>query len=68
MRLEITDSGFGIPLDVDAFEQFTTTKKDGTGLGLFIVRQIVIAPGGNISYRRRLGEGTTFEIELPLRT
>ncbi len=65
--LEITDTGMGIPLDVDAFEPFTTTKKEGTGLGLVIVRQIIVAHGGNVSYRSRLGEGTTFQIELPLR-
>jgi signal transduction histidine kinase len=67
VQLEITDTGMGIPLDVDAFEPFTTTKKDGTGLGLVIVRQIIVAHGGNVSYRSRLGEGTTFQIELPLR-
>jgi two-component system sensor kinase FixL len=67
VQLEVTDTGVGIPLDVDAFEPFMTTKKDGTGLGLVIVRQIIVAHGGNISYHSRLGEGTTFKIELPLR-
>jgi PAS domain S-box-containing protein len=63
-RLCIADTGVGIPLDVDAFEPFTTTKKGGTGLGLVIVRQIIVAHGGAISYHSRVGEGTTFEIEL----
>jgi PAS domain S-box-containing protein len=67
VKLEITDSGMGIPLDVDAFEPFMTTKKEGTGVGLVIVRQIIVAHGGNVSYRSRQGEGTTFIIELPLR-
>jgi PAS domain S-box-containing protein len=66
VRLCITDTGTGIPLDVDAFEPFTTTKKGGTGLGLVIVRQIIVAHGGEVSYRSRVGEGTTFEVELPL--
>jgi PAS domain S-box-containing protein len=66
VQLEITDTGMGIPLDVDAFEPFMTTKKDGTGVGLVIVRQIIVAHRGSISYRSRLGEGTTFRIELPL--
>jgi two-component system sensor kinase FixL len=63
--LEITDTGNGIPLDVDAFEPFMTTKKEGTGVGLVIVRQILTAHAGKISYRSRPGEGTTFRIELP---
>jgi signal transduction histidine kinase len=36
--LEISDTGVGIPLDVDAFEPFMTTKKEGTGIELVIVR------------------------------
>jgi signal transduction histidine kinase len=65
VSIDITDTGTGIPLDVDAFEPFVTTKKEGTGIGLVIVRQIVAAHGGNISYRSRPGEGTTFHLELP---
>lgn len=63
--LEITDTGVGIPLDVEAFEPFVTTKREGTGIGLVIVRQIVMAHGGAISYRSQPGRGTTFHIELP---
>jgi PAS domain S-box-containing protein len=63
--IDITDSGTGIPLDIDAFEPFLTTKKEGTGIGLVIVRQVVISHGGKISYHSRPGEGTTFRIELP---
>ena len=63
--LEISDTGVGIPLDVDAFEPFMTTKKEGTGIGLVIVRQIVTAHGGGISYRSQPGRGTSFRIELP---
>jgi len=65
--IDITDTGTGIPLDIDAFEPFLTTKKDGTGIGLVIVRQVVVAHGGKISYRSRPGEGTTFRIELPVK-
>ena len=63
--LKISDTGVGIPLDVDAFEPFMTTKKEGTGIGLVIVRQIVTAHGGGISYRSQPGQGTSFRIELP---
>jgi len=65
VSIDITDTGTGIPLDIDAFEPFMTTKKEGTGIGLVIVRQIVTAHGGHISYRTRPGEGTTFHLELP---
>ena len=65
VSIDVTDTGTGIPLDIDAFEPFVTTKKQGTGIGLVVVRQIVIAHGGKISYRSRPGEGTTFRIELP---
>ena len=63
--LEISDTGEGIPLDIDAFQPFVTTKKQGTGVGLVMVRQIVTAHGGKVSYRSTVGEGTTFRIELP---
>jgi PAS domain S-box-containing protein len=65
--IDISDTGAGIPLDIDAFEPFVTTKKEGTGIGLVIVRQVVTAHGGKISYHSRPGEGTTFRIELPLK-
>ena len=65
--VEITDTGAGIPLDIDAFEPFTTTKKQGTGVGLVIVRQIVTAHDGKISYRSKPGQGTTFRLELPVK-
>jgi PAS domain S-box-containing protein len=64
--LEIRDTGSGIPLDVDAFEPFVTTKREGTGIGLVIVRQIIVAHGGSISYQSRPNEGTTFRIRLPV--
>lgn len=64
--LEISDTGSGIPSDVDVFEPFFTTKPKGTGIGLAIVRQIVRAHGGSVDYRSRVGEGTTFVVTLPL--
>ena len=64
--VNIADTGEGIPLDVNAFEPFLTTKKEGTGIGLVVVRQIVTAHGGAVSYRSKPGEGTTFRLEFPL--
>jgi two-component system sensor kinase FixL len=64
--LEVSDTGAGIPLEVDIFEPFFTTKPFGTGIGMTIVRQIVAAHGGTITYRSLPGKGTTFTITLPL--
>lgn len=66
VQVEITDKGTGISADVNIFEPFITTKKEGTGLGLPIVRQIVDAHGGTLSYRSEPGKGTTFVVTLPL--
>jgi two-component system sensor kinase FixL len=63
--IEIADTGQGIPADVDVFAPFFTTKKDGTGLGLIIVRQIIAAHGGSIGYDSQPGRGTKFQITLP---
>lgn len=65
VSVEITDTGTGIPLGFDPFEPFVTTKKDGTGIGLVISRQIVAAHHGRLSYQSRADQGTTFRIELP---
>lgn len=64
--LEISDTGVGIPKDIDIFQLFTTTKPAGTGLGLALIRQIVSAHNGEIEYVSEPGKGTTFRIALPL--
>jgi two-component system sensor kinase FixL len=64
--IAVSDTGTGITPDRDVFAPFFTTKKEGSGLGLIIVRQIVAAHGGAITYDSRAGEGTTFRITLPL--
>ena len=63
--LEISDTGTGIPAGIDIFEPFFTTKREGTGIGLSIVQQIVSAHGGSITYSSEHGKGTTFVIALP---
>ena len=73
--ISVTDTGAGIPSEAEAhiFDRFFQAdsarkggEKHGAGLGLAIVREIVHAHGGRISLRSRLGEGTTFEVFLPL--
>ena len=62
---EITDTGTGIAEHVDVFELFTTTTAKGTGIGLYVVQQIVSAHGGTVTYSTKQGEGTTFRVTLP---
>ena len=64
--LEIEDTGTGVPDGIDIFEPFTTTKRQGTGLGLGIVREIVSAHGGVVSYRSTPQTGASFTVSLPL--
>ena len=64
--VDVSDTGSGIAPGTDVFLPFFTTKEQGTGLGLIIVRQIVSIHGGTISYRSEPGRGTTFRMTLPL--
>jgi signal transduction histidine kinase len=67
VRVLISDTGKGIPPgDLEKiFVPFFTTKTQGTGLGLPICKKLIEQNGGNLSVESRLGEGTTFTIELP---
>jgi two-component system, sensor histidine kinase and response regulator len=49
----------------DPFRRGTEPARDALGLGLYIVRQIVLAHGGTIEVRSSEGEGTTFRLQLP---
>lgn len=64
---EVQDTGNGIPPERQAhiFEPLYTTKSGGTGLGLYIVQEIVAAHGGHITVASAEGQGTTFTITLP---
>jgi signal transduction histidine kinase len=63
--LEIADTGIGMPEGIDPFALFQTTKAHGSGLGLPIVEQIVLAHNGTIDYTSEPGRGTTFKIVFP---
>jgi two-component system NtrC family sensor kinase len=66
--VRITDTGPGIPADhLDKlFVPFFTTRKTGSGLGLAVTKRIVDNHGGEIGVESEVGEGTTFEISLPI--
>jgi hypothetical protein len=67
VRVLVSDTGKGIPPgDLEKiFVPFFTTKTQGTGLGLPICKKLIEQNGGNLSVTSRIGEGTTFIIELP---
>ncbi len=69
VRLEVSDSGPGIPADLlpHLFEPWVTTKPvgHGTGLGLGLVREVVRAHGGEIHAANQSGGGALFTIDLP---
>ncbi len=68
-RLEVADTGCGIPPEVKArlFEPYFSTKKEGTGLGLAIVATIVADHQAFIRVRDNEPQGSRFIIELPVR-
>jgi PAS domain S-box-containing protein len=68
-RIIISDTGEGIAEEnlKEIFEPFFTTKAKGTGLGLPLCKKIVLAHGGSMNVRSKLGEGTSVEITLPTR-
>jgi signal transduction histidine kinase len=71
VTFEVEDRGIGIPADEQSriFDRFyraaNGSGKGGYGLGLFMVRHIVQAHGGEVSVRSGSGQGSTFEIRLP---
>jgi PAS domain S-box-containing protein len=67
-RLEVTDTGCGMNAVVleHLFDPFYTTKVNGRGLGLSAVLGIVRSHLGEIHVKSVVGEGSTFEILLPL--
>jgi len=62
--LEVADRGAGIPDEIveHVFEPFFTAQTGGTGLGLFISRELCERNGGSLSYHPRPGGGSVFRI------
>jgi signal transduction histidine kinase len=74
VRLVVKDHGIGIPEAAKGrlFEKFyrvndpTLRNASGTGIGLYLVRQVVEGHGGRVGLESKPGEGTAVEIELPV--
>jgi two-component system NtrC family sensor kinase len=69
LLLMVRDTGCGIPQEdlQRVFEPFFTTKAvgKGTGLGLFLSRETVLAHGGSLTIESEVGKGTTVTVALP---
>lgn len=75
VRVDVEDTGIGISEDKIAYifdkfsqaEEATTRKFGGSGLGLAITKGIVALMGGRMEVSSRLGEGSTFSFEIPVK-
>ena len=73
MKISVQDSGIGIPKSQKGrlFSKFfradnaTKVQTDGTGLGLFMVKNVIDRHGGKIIVESEEGKGTTFIVTLP---
>ena len=71
LKIKIQDTGHGISEDdiENLFDPFFTTKaQQGTGLGLSVSYDIIRDHGGDIEVKSELDKGTTFTINLPIKT
>ncbi len=66
LRIDVRDDGSGVPEDLRnrIFQPYVTTKATGTGLGLFVSRNIVEQNGGRIELTQTGPKGTTFTVYL----
>ena len=73
--LEVQDTGIGVPKEEQAhlfgkFFRATNARKqrpDGTGVGLFLAKKVILAHGGTILFHSVEGEGSTFGFRLPVK-
>ncbi|HYK47168.1 MAG TPA: HAMP domain-containing sensor histidine kinase [Parafilimonas sp.] len=70
VEIKVTDNGNGIPQNIidKIFQPFFTTKPtgEGTGLGLSLSYDIIKAHGGEIKVETKEGEGSVFNIQIPI--
>lgn len=69
LTIKIIDTGRGIDPDIypKLFSKFPTKSDHGTGLGLYLCKNLVVAHGGSIwGKNNKQGKGATFSFSLPL--
>jgi signal transduction histidine kinase len=68
LSVTVRDDGAGIAAEHQErlFQPYFTTKKHGTGLGLFVTRKLVADFGGEVACESRPGAGTVFRLRLPV--
>ena len=66
--IDVMDNGMGIPAEIrdQLFKPFATSKSEGHGIGLALVKRFVDNFGGNVTVDSEAGKGTTFHLRLPL--
>lgn len=66
--IDVADTGPGIPEEMRArlFKPFQTSKREGHGIGLALVKRFVDNFGGSVSVDSEMGRGTTFHLKLPV--
>ena len=67
--ISVQDTGEGIPVEVQdkLFTPLFTTKSKGQGFGLAVVKRLVEAQDGKITFNSKQGKGTTFNIQIPIK-
>lgn len=69
VQLQVRDTGSGIPAEhlTRIFEPLYTTKPGGTGMGLYIMQEIAVVHGDQVTVQSGEGQGTTMTLILPRR-
>ncbi len=68
-QISIQDTGEGIPNEAQEklFTPLFTTKSKGQGFGLAVVKRLIEAQNGEVTYKTQKGKGTTFTVQLPIK-
>ena len=74
LTITVSDNGYGIPEDQQKkiysklfrADNIKMQDTDGTGLGLYLVKSIITAVNGKISFQSAENKGTTFKVQLPI--
>lgn len=68
LEIIFSDSGIGIPSEIKSaiFDPFVSSKKRGSGLGLSVVKDLVVSLRGSIACTNNKNEGATFRINFPI--